>query len=104
MITEQEHRTDSAGVAADAPGRPLTDAALQRRVMEALRWDPTVDGARIAVAVEGNGVVTLSGHVGRFADRLNAERAAKRVAGVRAVVNEIVVKPPQITDEDIAEA
>lgn len=105
MITDQEHRADAAGAVAEAPaGRPLSDPELQRRVMEALRWDPTVDATRVAVAVEANGVVTLSGHVDRFADRLNAERAAKRVAGVRAVVNEIVVKPAQITDDEIAEA
>jgi osmotically-inducible protein OsmY len=77
------------------------EAELQRRTMEALKWEPTVDASHIAVAVVG-GVVTLSGHVDHFVERLNAERAAKRVEGVRALVNDIVVKPAEVTDEDLA--
>jgi osmotically-inducible protein OsmY len=77
------------------------DADLQRTVMEALKWEPTVHPERIGVAVL-DGVVTLSGNVDTFLEKFNAERAAKRVPGVRAVVNDIVVKPPEITDEDVA--
>src|SRR3954453_7946960 len=82
----------------------MTDSELQRDVLDELRWEPSVDAAHIGVSVK-DGVVTLNGHVPSFAEKYAAERAAKRVYGVRAVANEIDVKLPsssQRTDEDIA--
>jgi osmotically-inducible protein OsmY len=84
----------------------MTDAELQRDVLEELKWEPSVDAAHIGVSVK-NGVVTLTGHVSSYAEKYAAERAAKRVHGVRAVANELDVKLPGIsrrTDEDIAAA
>jgi osmotically-inducible protein OsmY len=84
----------------------MTDAELQRDVLEELRWEPSVNAAHIGVAVK-DGIVTLTGHVPSYWERYVAEKAAKRVYGVKAVVNEIEVKLPgssQRTDEDIAEA
>jgi osmotically-inducible protein OsmY len=83
-----------------------TDSELQRDVLDELRWEPSVDAAHIGVSAK-DGVVTLSGHVSSYAEKFGAERAAKRVLGVRAVANEIDVKLPinsQRTDEDIAAA
>ena len=82
----------------------MTDSELQRRVLDELKWEPSVDAAHIGVAVK-DGVVTLSGHVSSYAEKFGAERAAKRVLGVQALVNEIEVKLPgssERTDEDIA--
>src|SRR5258706_16347512 len=83
-----------------------TDIELQRKVQDELKWEPSVNAAHIGVAAK-DGIVTLTGHVSSFAERYEAEQAAKRVYGVRAVANEIDVKLPgssQRTDEDIARA
>jgi osmotically-inducible protein OsmY len=84
----------------------MTDRDLQQDVLRELNWEPSIEAAHIGVAVK-DGVVTLSGHVPSYAEKYAAERAAKRVHGVRAVVNELEVKLPgssERTDEDIAEA
>src|SRR5437588_4120323 len=81
-----------------------TDSELQRDIMDELKWEPSVDAAHIGVSVK-DGVVTLTGHVSSYAEKFAAERAAKRVNGVRAVANELDVKLPisgRRTDEDIA--
>jgi osmotically-inducible protein OsmY len=70
-----------------------TDKDLQSDVMAELRWDPTVDAADIGVSVE-HSAVTLGGHVKSYAEKIAAERAAKRVFGVKAVADEIEVKLP----------
>ena len=83
-----------------------TDSELQRYVLDELKWEPSVDAAHIGVSVN-DGIVTLSGRVSSYAEKYAAERAAKRVYGVKAVVNEIDVKLPgtsQRTDGDIAAA
>lgn len=81
-----------------------TDTDIQRDVLEELDWDPEVDSTEIGVEVD-EGVVTLTGTVTTYAKRYAAERAALRVAGVRAVANEIVVKERGArTDTDIAKA
>jgi len=81
------------------------DADLQHDVQEELRWDPSIHAAeRIGVSVK-NGVVELDGHVDSVWDKYAAERAAMRVAKVKAVASEIKVDPPSSairTDEDIA--
>jgi osmotically-inducible protein OsmY len=83
-----------------------TDSELKRDVEDELKWEPSVDEAHIGVAVK-EGVVTLTGHVPSYAEKYAAERAAKRVYGVKAVANELDVKLPgssKRTDEDIAKA
>ena len=69
------------------------DTQLQRDVIEELRWDPAVGNAEIGVAAK-DGVVTISGEINTFAQKYAAERAAKRVGGVRAVAEELKVKLP----------
>jgi osmotically-inducible protein OsmY len=83
-----------------------TDAELQQDVMNELKWEPTVEAAEIVVTVK-DGVVTLSGYVDSYVKKLVAERAAVRVFGVKAVVEELKVRLPgsqKRSDEDIARA
>ena len=82
----------------------IADATLQQDVLQELKWDPSVDATNIGVAVK-DGVVTLTGYVNSYGDKWAAEKAAKRVFGVQAVVNRIEVKLPgssERTDEDVA--
>ncbi|HBY95098.1 MAG: BON domain-containing protein [Ardenticatenaceae bacterium] len=83
-----------------------TDTELQRDLLDELEWEPGVHPEEIDVAVE-DGVVTLSGRVASLAERQVAESAARRITGVREVVNNIEVKPPrrsERSDADIARA
>ena len=83
-----------------------TDSQLQRDVMKELEWEPRIEAAHIGVAAK-DGVITLSGSVPSYWEKYEAVRAAKRVYGVKAVVDEIDVKLPgfsERTDTDIAEA
>lgn len=80
------------------------DIELQKKILDELAWEPAVHAAHIGVAVR-DGVATLTGHVESYGEKLIAERVAKRVKGVRALVQEIDVKLPsshQRLDEDIA--
>lgn len=82
------------------------DAELREDVILELTWDPQVtDPDAIAVAVK-DGAVTLAGRVPAYAENLAAVRAAGRVAGVRAVADQLRVqlsgKP--LDDSDIARA
>jgi len=84
----------------------LTDKDLQRDVLDELKFEPRVNPAWIGVSVK-DGIVTLTGSVSLYAEKYAAEKAAKRVYGVQAVVNDIEVKLPgssERTDEDIAAA
>ena len=81
-----------------------SDSEIERDVRDELKWDPDLDASDIAVSVK-DGVVTLAGFTHSYADRLEAESAAKRVAGVKAVANDIEVRLPSIDqrpDPDIA--
>jgi osmotically-inducible protein OsmY len=70
--------------------------------MRQLEWDPQVDASAIGVAAK-DGSVTLTGYIDTYSGKLAAERAAKRVAGVRAVANDIDVRLKlDRTDPDIA--
>lgn len=82
-----------------------TDIQIQKDVMDELNWEPSINASEIGVAVK-NGVVTLSGKVDSYSKKLTAEKAAKRVAGVKAVAEEIHVGVPlgySKTDAEIAE-
>ncbi len=80
------------------------DAQLQQQVIEELEYEPSVDAAHIGVSVR-DGVVALSGHVESFVEKFAAERAARRVKGVRAVAQDLVVHLPsdqKTGDDEIA--
>jgi osmotically-inducible protein OsmY len=83
-----------------------TDSQLQQDVMAELKWEPAVHAAQIGVEVK-DGVVTLAGDVSSYIEKLNAERAAQRVAGVKALAIEMTVKVGEFgkrTDADIAKS
>jgi osmotically-inducible protein OsmY len=78
------------------------DKSLRESVEFQLEFDPAVPSKNIGVAA-ASGVVTLSGTVDTYADKLAAEAATKRVYGVKALANEIEVKlPAEHTDTEIA--
>ncbi len=81
-----------------------SDSALRRDVERELEWEPSIDERRIGVSAI-DGVVTLTGEVSTYAEKLKAERAVERVAGVRGVVNELKVQlAGEYSDTDIAKA
>lgn len=83
---------------------PLSDRGLQQQIEEEFDWDPAVPAAAIGVAVADH-AVTLTGYVATLAERIAAVTAAKRIKGVRAIADDIVVQPagPKVlSDHDIA--
>jgi len=83
-----------------------SDNMLQRDIIDELAWEPSIDAAEIGVTV-AEGVVTLTGQVPSLAEKWTAEHVTKRVAGVRAVANDITVRLPserERSDADIARA
>ncbi|TDS16841.1 osmotically-inducible protein OsmY [Maribacter caenipelagi] len=83
-----------------------TDSKIKLDVQDELAWEPSIDETKIGVAVD-EGVVTLSGEVDSYSKKIAAEKAAKRVSGVKAVAEDIVVKYPSSMDKsdtDIAKA
>jgi hypothetical protein len=83
-----------------------TDQQLKQDVTNELKWEPSVNEAHIGVSAK-NGIVTLSGHVPTYGEKYGAEKAAKRVFGVKALANELDVKlgsDQTRSDEDVAVA
>jgi len=81
-----------------------SDSEIERDVKDELQWDPDIDATDIAVSVK-KGVVTLAGFVKSYTDKYEAEAAAKRVAGVVGVANDLEVRMPSVDerpDPDIA--
>jgi len=82
-----------------------SDAILKEQIMDELDWEPSVDSTRIEVDVK-DGIVILSGTVPSYMEKIDAEKAVKRVDGVKAVVQNIEVKLISAfmrTDEEIAQ-
>ena len=69
------------------------DKRLKQAVLDELLWEPSVNAAHIGVTAK-DGVVTLMGHVESFVEKFAAERAARRIKGVKAVAEEIEVRLP----------
>jgi len=79
-----------------------SDEAIRQDVLFELKWDPKITSSDIAVAVK-DGVVTLSGYVPSYWEKDAAEKAVKRVYGVRGVANDLEVKLSSTrTDPEIA--
>jgi osmotically-inducible protein OsmY len=81
-----------------------SDSEIERDVKEELKWNPDLDATDIGVSVSKS-VVALTGFVKSYFDRYEAEQAAKRVAGVVGVANDIEVRIPNVDerpDPDIA--
>lgn len=83
-----------------------TDSEIQKDIMEQLKWEPFLNASEIGVAVK-DGVVTLSGQVDSYPKKLAAENAAKKIAGVKAIAEDIQIGVSPAynrTDTEIAEA
>lgn len=82
-----------------------TNSALQQNVLDELKWEPMVDHSQIGVTAK-EGVITLTGFVPNYAQKAAAEKAVRRVMGVRAIAEEIEVRfgsAPKTSDAEIAE-
>jgi osmotically-inducible protein OsmY len=82
----------------------MADQSLKQTVLDELAWDPSVNEAHIGVTARG-GVVTLTGHVGSYAEKCAAEHAVGRVSGVKAIAEELEIRYLHRIvhdDEDIA--
>lgn len=71
----------------------LSSKVLRQNVMDELECEPTIDAAHIGVAVEA-GVVTLTGQVGNYSEKLRVEQAVRRVKGVKGIAEQIEVQYP----------
>ncbi|MGO0628942.1 BON domain-containing protein [Pseudomonas sp. SAR267] len=69
----------------------MNDLDLRDLVLEELEFKPDINAASIGVTVQ-NGVVTLSGHVNSYAQKVSAERTVKAMKGVRGLAEEIEVR------------
>ncbi|HET7159745.1 MAG TPA: BON domain-containing protein, partial [Burkholderiales bacterium] len=81
-----------------------SDNEIKQNVEQELRWDADIDASDIGVTVK-DGVVALSGFVRSYSQKWQAERDAKRVAGVAGVADDIVVRLPssaERTDPELA--
>ncbi len=82
----------------------MKDDELRQDIIDELDFEPSIDAASIGVAVD-DGIVTLSGHVASYAEKVAAEHAARRVKGVRGIAQEIEVRFPdakKTADDQIA--
>jgi osmotically-inducible protein OsmY len=80
------------------------DLELRQDVLDELEFEPSVNAAHIGVTAN-KGVVTLTGFVTSYAQKAAAERAARRVKGVKAIAEEIEVRLPSHTkraDDEIS--
>jgi osmotically-inducible protein OsmY len=76
------------------------DAALKINVVDELAWRPDINSAHIGVTAD-NGVVTLTGHVPSYTEKLAAEECVKHVAGVRGVADNLEVRlPGEVSTDD----
>jgi len=82
----------------------MSDRTLKQAVEDELEWEPSINAEHIGVTAE-DGVVTLTGHVGSYTEKFTAEKAARRVKGVRAIAQEIEIRFPsdkKTSDDQIA--
>lgn len=83
-----------------------TDAELKTHVLAELKYEPSVKATDIGVLVK-DGTLTLNGFVESYGEKWSAIRAAKRVAGVKAIADDVEVRLPNAyhhSDGDIAAA
>ena len=81
-----------AGCLAAAPQQAVSDDVIYDLVRLKLAEDRDVGQTNFQVAVK-EGVVTLRGQVDRDKNRKKAEKIAKKVKGVRQVINELTLAP-----------
>jgi osmotically-inducible protein OsmY len=84
--------------------RNMTDSQLRQDIIDELEFDPSLDAAHIGIAVDKN-VVSLTGHVNSYAEKVAAIAATRRVRGVHAIAENIEVRYPsqhKTADDQIA--
>ena len=69
----------------------MTDLTIRQNIQNAMQFEPSLDAAHIGVAVD-KGIVTLSGHVNSYAEKLMAERIVKRMVGVKGLAQDLEVE------------
>lgn len=82
----------------------MRDIKLRQNVIDELEYDPSINAANIGVTV-AEGVVTLTGHVGSYQEKIMVEAAVKQVGGVRAIAEDIEIRLPghkMVADDEIA--
>jgi osmotically-inducible protein OsmY len=82
----------------------MSDKTLRQDVIDALNYEPSIDSPDIGIAVE-DGIVTLTGHVPTYPQKVKAEEIVQRVKGVRAVAQNIEVRiatRPSTADDEVA--
>ncbi len=79
----------------------MNDKQLRQDVIDELDFEPMIDSADIGV-LAADSVITLTGHVPTYAQKIAAERAVWRVKGVKAVIQNIAVQYNGEGDEDLA--
>lgn len=82
----------------------MNDINLRQNVLDELEFEPSLNAANIGVTAD-DGVVTLTGHVGSYTERVKAEKVVKQVKGVRGLAVELEVRYPgdtQTSDDEIA--
>ncbi len=82
----------------------ISDHQLRQDVLDELDFEPSVNAVHIGVGAHG-GVITLTGFVSSYGEKLAAERAARRIKGVKAIAEEIEIRLPsdkKVADDEIA--
>ncbi len=79
-----------------------TNQELQTDVQNAIKWEPLLNAAEIGVTAK-DGVVSLTGVVDSYVKKMEAENAAKKVIGVKALVEKIEVKLPSTWTKNSAD-
>jgi osmotically-inducible protein OsmY len=82
----------------------MDDVTLRQLILDELEFEPCIDAANIGVTAD-DGVITLSGHVATYAEKEAAERATRRIKGVKAIAQGIEVRPigtHRTADDEIA--
>jgi osmotically-inducible protein OsmY len=82
----------------------MCDGSLRQDVVDELEFEPSLDAANIGVAV-ASGVVTLTGHVKSYIEKVKAEEVVRHVKGVHGIAQELEVRYPsdkKTSDDEIA--
>lgn len=79
----------------------MSDTTLRQDIIDELDFEPSIDAADIGVAVE-DGVVTLTGHVATYSQKVSLEDVVRRIKGVKGIAQEVEVRPfgTNITADD----
>jgi len=70
----------------------MSDNTVRQDILDELEFEPSLDATTVGVAVR-DGVVTLTGWVESYSEKLTVERAVERIKGVRGIAQEIEVRP-----------